>query len=65
LLDRALGQVNGNTSDTDALMKALKHTPFPSAPVPVVFEERDGQLEIAVIETYKSVSQFWTSNACQ
>jgi branched-chain amino acid transport system substrate-binding protein len=78
LLDRALGSVNGNASETDALMKALKHTPLPSAPRgPVVFDsygnpvqniyirrvdDRGGQLENAVIKTYKSVSQFWTYN---
>lgn len=76
LLDRALASVNGNTADTDALMKALKHTPLPTAPRgPLVFdsygnpvqniyirrvENRNGQLENVVIRTYKNVSQFWT-----
>ena len=78
LLDRALTSVNGNTSDTDALMKALKHTSVPQAPRgPVVFdsygnpvqniyirrvENRGGQLENVVIRTYKNVSQFWKYN---
>ncbi|MBV8602560.1 MAG: ABC transporter substrate-binding protein [Candidatus Eremiobacteraeota bacterium] len=76
LLDRALTTVNGNTADTEAFVRALKRTPFPSAPRgPVSFdsfgnpiqniyirrvEDRGGQLENVVLTTYKSVSQFWT-----
>ena len=81
LLDRALQTVGGNTSNTEAFMSALKHTPFPSAPRgPVSFdsygnpvqniyirrvEDRGGQLSNVVVQTYRSVSQFWTFDRSQ
>lgn len=76
VLDRALASVNGNTSDTDSFMRALKHTQVPSAPRgPLTFdsyggpvqniyirrvEQRGEHLENVVIKTYPKVSQFWT-----
>jgi len=79
VLDHALAGVNGNTSDTDSLMKALKAAKVPNAPRgPLSFdsyggpvqniyirrvEDARGHLENVVIKTYPQVSQFWTYDA--
>ena len=75
LLDRALASVHGDTSNTPAFLRALKHTTIPSAPRgPITFdaygnpvqniyvrrvEQRGGALVNAVVQTYPHVSQFW------
>lgn len=76
LLEHALQAVKGDTADPDAFMKALRHTPIPSAPRgPISFdtygnpveneyirrvEDRGGHLVNAVVQTYRGVSQFFT-----
>jgi branched-chain amino acid transport system substrate-binding protein len=78
LLDRALQEVKGDNSNTEAFVRALKHTSVPSTPRgPVSFdslgnpvqniyirkvEDRGGHLENVVVSTYPHVSQFWKFN---
>jgi len=74
VLDAALKSINGNLSNKDALMAALKKTNVPTARGPVTFdsygnvvgdvyirkvERKDGRLVNVVTKTYTNVSQFW------
>jgi len=74
VLDAALKSINGNLSNKDALMAALKKTNVPAARGPVTFdtygnvvgdvyirkvERKDGRLVNVVTKTYTNVSQFW------
>ena len=76
VLDHALQQVDGDTSDRDKLMQALKTAVVPdTVRGPVKFDDygnvvgnvyirrvakKDGQLVNEIIKTYPDVSQFWT-----
>jgi len=78
VLDRALADVHGDTTDTAAFVRALKHATIPAAPRgPVTLdsygnpvqniyirrvEQHGDRLENAVLQTYPHVSQFWTFN---
>ena len=74
VLDAALKSINGNLSNKDALMAALRKTNVPTARGPVTFdsygnvvgdvyirkvERKDGRLVNVVTKTYTNVSQFW------
>ncbi len=74
VLDAALKSINGNLSNKDALMAALKKTNVPTARGPVSFdsygnvvgdvyirkvERKEGRLVNVVTKTYTNVSQFW------
>ena len=74
VLDAALKSINGNASNKEGLMAALKKTNVPTARGPVTFdsygnvvgdvyirkvERKDGRLVNVVTKTYTNVSQFW------
>ncbi len=74
VLDAALKSINGNLTNKDALMAALKKTNVPTARGPVSFdsygnvvgdvyirkvERKEGRLVNVVTKTYTNVSQFW------
>ena len=75
VLDAAIRAVNGNVTNKEALMAALKKSDIPTARGPVKFdsfgnivgdvyirkvERKDGRLVNTVTKTYTNVSQFWT-----
>jgi branched-chain amino acid transport system substrate-binding protein len=78
VLDKALQALHGDTSNTDAFLKALRSVTLDDAPRgPVTFDsygnpvenvyirkvqQVNGQLANVVIYTYPKVSQFWTFN---
>ncbi|MCB8839776.1 ABC transporter substrate-binding protein [Aurantimonas sp. VKM B-3413] len=75
-LNNALEQVEGDVSDKQAFMKALRNVDIDKSPYgpvkvdaygqPIMdieirkVEEKDGRLQNSVIKTYPAVSQFWT-----
>jgi branched-chain amino acid transport system substrate-binding protein len=78
VLDRALADVHGDTTDTAGFVRALKRATIPAAPRgPITLdpygnpvqniyirrvEQHGDRLENDVLQTYPHVSQFWTFN---